>query len=144
MLVALAVAISVVSVVTAALLVVAWGRRGGGARGARVGQAMVVGAVWAVGLAFPLAAVCALVYRFPVPLVGYRSGPAAVPGAVVSVVFYGVLLGGFPALLAGGAAAGAVAYGLGRPDLWRVRLLVFTLAGLVAALGVTLVATLDF
>ena len=141
--IALAVAICVVSVVAATMLAVAWGRRGGDARGAGIGHAMVVGAVWAVGLAFPLAAVCALVYRFPVPLVGYRSGPAAVPGAVVSVVFYGVLLGGFPALLAGGAAAGAVAYGLGRPELWRVRLLVLTLAGLVAALGVSVLAIFD-
>jgi hypothetical protein len=139
-----AIAIAVVSVVVAGSLVVAWGRRGGDASGAGLGQAMVVGAVWALGLAFPLAALCALVYRFPVPLVGYRSGPVAVPGAVVSVVFYGVLLGGFPVLLAGGAAAGAVAYGLGRPDLWRVRLLVLTLAGLVAALGVGLVAIVDF
>ncbi len=105
-------------------------------------QAVVMGALWAVGLAFPLAAACALVYQFPVPLVGYRSGPSAIPGALASVMFYG-LLGGFPALLAGAAAAGASAYALGQPNPRRVRQLVPALGGLVAALGIGLLAILD-
>lgn len=99
-------------------------------------QAMTMGAVWAVALAFPLAALCALVYRFPIPLVGFRSGPEAMRGAIFSVMFAGAL-GGFPALLAGGAAAGALARRVGRPDRpRRVQLLVPVLAGLVAAVGV--------
>lgn len=87
------------------LVVVAWGRRGSTEGGARMARAMVTGAFWAVGLAFPLAAACALVYRFPVPMAGYANGPTSVPRVLLSVVFYG-LLGGFPALLAAGAAAG--------------------------------------
>lgn len=139
----LAVVVAIASVVIAAFLVTAWGRRSGAVSVARPGHSMVVGALWAVGLAFPFAAVCALVYRFPIPLVGYRSGTGAVPGALVSVVFFGVL-GGFPALLAGGAAAGLVAYVLGRPDLRRIRLLLPALAGLVTAVAVGLAAYLDY
>lgn len=124
------------------LVVVAWWRRGSTEGGARMARAMVTGAFWAAGLAFPLAAACALVYRFPVPMAGYASGPTSLPRVLLSVVFYG-LLGGFPALLAAGAAAGAGAYALGQPDPRRVLRLVPALAGLVAALGVGILAILD-
>jgi len=107
-----------------------------------VGWAVLRGALWAVALAFPLAAVCALLYRFPVPFAGYETGPAAVPGALVAVAFYGVL-GGFPVLLAAGALGGAVAYVVGRPDAQRVRRLALAVAGLVATLGVGFMAVLD-
>ena len=103
---------------------------------------MLRGALWAVALAFPLAAICALLYRFPVPFAGYETGPAAMPGALVAVVFYGVL-GGFPALLSAGTLGGAMAYALGRPDVQRVRRLALTFAGPVATLGVGLLAVLD-
>lgn len=129
-------------VVIGGLLVLSWGRRSTPDWDMTVARAMVVGALWAVALAFPLAVVCALVYRFPVPMVGYESGPTSVPGVLLAVVFFG-LFGGFPALLAGGAAAGAAAYALGRPDSQKVRRLVLALAGLVAALGVGLLAILD-
>ena len=103
---------------------------------------MLRGALWAVALAFPFAAICALLYRFPVPFAGYETGPAAIPGALVAVVFYGVL-GGFPALLLAGALGGAMAYSLGRPDARRVRRLALIFAGLVATLGVGFLAVLD-
>lgn len=100
------------------------------------------GALWAVALAFPFAAICALLYRFPVPFAGYETGLIAVPGALVAVVFYGIL-GGFPALLAAGALSGAAAHTLGRPDVRRVRWLTLAFAGLTALLGVGLLAVLD-
>jgi hypothetical protein len=55
--------------------------------------------LWAVGLVFPFAALCGLVYRFPVPFSGYLSGVMAMPLALLAVVVYGIL-GGFPALMA--------------------------------------------
>lgn len=107
-----------------------------------MGSAVLRGALWAVALAFPLAAICVLIYRFPVPFSGYESGLAAIPAALLAVVFYG-LLGGFPALLVAGALGGATAYGLGRPNAHRVHWLTVTLAGLVATIGVVILAVLD-
>jgi hypothetical protein len=56
-------------------------------------------------LAFPLASVIALVYRFPIPLVGILSGPNAMVAAMYAVLFYGMIGGavalGFVGLLAG-------------------------------------------
>lgn len=105
-------------------------------------RAALWGACWAVVLAFPLAAICALLYRFPVPFSGYQTGLVAVPGALLAVVFYGVL-GGFPALLAAGALGGAAAYALGRADGPRIRRLTLAFAGLMALIGVGLLAVLD-
>lgn len=105
-------------------------------------SAVLYGMLWAVGLAFPLAALCALVYRFPIPFAGYESGLAAMPLALVAAVVYGIL-GGFPALMAAGALGGAAAYGIGQPDQRRVRWLTVTFAGLAALSGVALLAVLD-
>jgi len=107
-----------------------------------MGSAVLRGALWAVALAFPLAAICAVIYRFPVPFSGYESGVAEIPAALLAVVIYG-LLGGFPALLAAGALGGAVAKALGGSDAQRVRRLALIFAGLVAALGVGVLAVLD-
>lgn len=108
----------------------------------RVRSAVLRGALWAVALAFPLAAICALLYRFPVPFAGYLSGPVAVPLALVAVVFYGIL-GGFPALLTAGALGGAAAYAIGRTDVRRVRRLTLAFAGLIALVSVELLAVFD-
>lgn len=99
-------------------------------------------ALWAVALAFPIAAICALLYRFPVPFAGYETGLTAVPGAFLAVVFYG-LLGGFPVLLAAGGLGGAAAHTLAHPNAQRVRRLTLTFAGIVALLAVGLLAVLD-
>ena len=101
------------------------------------------GGVSAVGLAFPLAAICALLYRLPVPFVGYENGPAAMGPALLALLFYGLFLGGFAALFVAGALGGAVGYVLGKPDAQRVRRLTLIFAGMVAALGVGLMAVLD-
>jgi len=71
------------------------------------GKGILIGALLAVVMAFPVAGILALVYRFPVPFAGYLSGVSAVGYAMVGVVFYG-LLGGFPLLAALGGLAGAV------------------------------------
>jgi hypothetical protein len=105
-------------------------------------SAALRGALWAAALAFPLAALCALAYRFPVPFSGYQTGLNAVPAALGAVVFYGTL-GGFAVLLAAGALGGAAAYVLGCPNVQRVRRLTLAFAGLVALLGVGLLAILD-
>lgn len=72
---------------------------------------VLTGAVWSVFSAFPIAAIIALLFRFPVPLVGYLSGPQAIAPAMMAVLVYGILYGGF--ILVGflGAVAGAVIAG---------------------------------
>ncbi|MEJ7741604.1 MAG: hypothetical protein WKF73_03055 [Nocardioidaceae bacterium] len=105
-------------------------------------QAVVMGALWAVGLAFPLAAACALVYQFPVPLVGYRSGPSAIPGALAAVMFYG-LWGVSRRCWRAGRRPARRHTRWANPTPRRVRQLVPALGGLVAALGIGLLAILD-
>jgi hypothetical protein len=70
-------------------------------------RAALLGALLTIGLAFPSAALLALVYRFPVPFAGYESGLAAVPHALLAVALYGVL-GGFAALGIAGSVAGVL------------------------------------
>ncbi len=110
--------------------------------GSAVKMAVLPGAFWAVVLAFPFAAICTLIYRFPVPFGGYASGPAASLRALAAVLFYGIL-GGFPVLLVVGALGGAAAYALGRPEVGRIRRLTLAFSGLSALLGVGLLAILD-
>jgi hypothetical protein len=93
-------------------------------------------------LAFPLAALCALVYRFPIPFSEYESGLAAMPRALLAVLFYGVL-GGIPLLLALGAAGGAIAHRVAGPEPRAVRNLTLAIAGVIALAAVILMAVLD-
>jgi hypothetical protein len=69
----------------------------------------ISGALTAVIGALPIAALCALVYRFPIPFSGYESGPQAAVHCVMAVVMYGVFLGGFIVLAALGAVLGWLA-----------------------------------
>ncbi len=117
-------------------------REAGIGGGGTARSAVVRGALLTVALAFPFAAICALVYRFPVPFGGYVTGPAGMPRTLIAVVFYGIL-GGFPALLVLGALGGAAAYALGRPEVGRIRRLTLAFAGLIALLAVALLAILD-
>jgi hypothetical protein len=65
----------------------------------------VVGSLVAILASFPIAALTALVFRFPIPFAGYASGPKAVLPALYAAAFYG-MLGGFVAqALLGGTAA---------------------------------------
>src|SRR5207247_11256801 len=75
-------------------------------RMSRIHWPIIGGALATILLAFPFAAVCAIVFRFPVPFAGYESGWSAMPHALAAVRFYGAL-GGFPLLAFLGALGGA-------------------------------------
>ncbi|MCK9495576.1 MAG: hypothetical protein M0R75_08780 [Dehalococcoidia bacterium] len=100
------------------------------------------GALWTSVLTFPLAGLCALVYRFPVPFAGYVSGPDAIPGAVLGVLFYG-LVGGVVLTVGAGAIGGAAAYAIARPDRGRIDRLTFGISLALAAMAVLTLAMLD-
>ena len=60
-------------------------------------NAIARGALLPIAWAFPLAAVAAALYRFPIPLAGYQAGWNAVALTLMATVIYGAL-GGFPLL----------------------------------------------
>ena len=105
--------------------------------------AIIGGALWTILLVFPFAALCALVFRFPVPFAAYESGWTAIPHALAAVRFYGAL-GGFTLLALLGALGGVAAYRMGRPDMRRVWQCTISFAAAVAFCAVTLLATLDY
>ena len=74
------------------------------------------GAVYGVVGTLPLVAVTALVFRFPVPFVGYMSGPGAIMPTLLGALFYGVFFGGFAVQALLGGAGGLVGARRGRPD----------------------------
>jgi hypothetical protein len=92
---------------------------------------------------FPLAALCALIFRFPVPFAGYESGWSAVPHALAAVRFYGAL-GGYLALALIGGLGGTIAHRLGRGDTRRIWRWTFGLGAVAALSAVILLATLDY
>lgn len=61
------------------------------------------GTLWPVALSLPIASFIALIYRFPVPFVGYVSGVDAMGVAWLGMLFYGVLLGGYVLVSSTGA-----------------------------------------
>ena len=73
-------------------------------------RAMIGGALWSLGSAFPITILMALFFRFPVPFRGIDSGPSHVIPAIFGLLFYGVLFGGFILLLVCGALSGAAAF----------------------------------
>jgi hypothetical protein len=109
----------------------------------RIPLPMIGGALSTILLVFPFAALCALVFRFPVPFAAYESGWSAVPHALAAVRFYGAL-GGFPLLALLGAVGGAVAHRMARADPRRVWPWTISLAAAVAFCAVLLLATLDY
>lgn len=62
---------------------------------------------WTYLVAYPVAALLGLVFRFPVPFAGYLSGFQAVLPSFVAVLFYS-LFGLLPALITCGAIAGSI------------------------------------
>jgi len=101
-----------------------------------------LGLIWALLIAFPLAALSALVFRFPIPLAGYRSGPSAIPGALFAVVFYGTL-GGFVVLAGLGAVSGVMANKMLTPESTEARRLTKVIATALAAVAILILAVLD-
>ena len=70
----------------------------------------LAGAAISVGATFPLAALMALVFRFPIPFGSYMSGIGAVIPALFAAAFYG-MIGGFMVQ----ALLGGLTGGLARP-----------------------------
>ena len=102
---------------------------------------MVGGALWSVGLSFPIGAIMALVYRFPIPFAGYRSGVDAMLPSLLAVVFYG-LLGGFVALGIAGAIGGLV-IGLLPGTRRNKNMLLFGCSAAFTTCGLFVLAILD-
>jgi hypothetical protein len=109
----------------------------------RIYWPMIGGAIATILLAFPFAAICALLFRFPIPFASYESGLSAVPHALAAVRFYGSL-GGFVLLAVLGSVGGAVAHQLGGGDRRRVWKWTVLLAMVIAFCCVMLLATLDY
>jgi hypothetical protein len=103
----------------------------------------VKGAAIAILATFPLAALCALSVRFPIPFEGYRSGLTAIRPALRAVVFYGVL-GGFVVQAAVGGVAGLLAQHYGASDRGRTWRLCLGLAVIGSLVGVVVLSILDF
>jgi len=103
----------------------------------------LTGATWSVVSTFPIAAITAFLFRFPVPFAGYLSGINAVLPAMIAVLFYGVLLGGFVLLGALGAIGGLVAAATFKSDQRRCGLVARLWAMLVSMTGVLILAVLD-
>ena len=101
-----------------------------------------LGSLLAVLGAFPVAAVVALVFRFPIPFTGYCSGPEAVLPSLVAVLFYGCV-GGFLLLAVLGAVGGLTAFLIGRPDGKKTFRLTLAFALLVDLLATLTLAVLD-
>ena len=100
----------------------------------------LAGAAIAVAATFPLAALAALVFRFPIPFGSYMSGLRAVVPALFAAAFYGVL-GGFVVQALLGGIAGVMAARSGAPDRRRA---VLTYAVLAALPGVLILSVLDW
>lgn len=103
----------------------------------------VRGAAGAVIASFPLAGICALVFRFPIPLFDYASGFDAMVPAMGAVVFYGVF-GGFPLQALLGGIGGLIGARYGRPDEVRMRKYALLASILCAVPGIVTLATLDY
>ena len=103
---------------------------------------IIRGAIVGVVATFPLVALCALLFRFPVPFGGYLSGPGAVVPALMGLLFYGVFLGGFLVQALLGGIGGFLAGRFGSPGRPRGPLCI-VLASIAASPGVLLLAVLD-
>ena len=103
----------------------------------------LVGAVVSVVASLPLVALSALVFRFPVPFVGYMSGPGAIVPALKGAVFYGVVFGGFGVQAVLGGFGGVAGASYGAPDIGRMRKSCVIASMLASAAGVLALAVLD-
>lgn len=100
------------------------------------------GAICAVLMAFPTAALVALFFRFPIPFSAYESGIDVVPRALLATIFYG-LLGGFPVLALGGYMAGVVAVRIGGENQQKTNRLMIIFSSAISFLGIMYLAVLD-
>lgn len=101
------------------------------------------GAAIGVAATFPLVGLCALIFRFPVPFAGYLSGPAAVFPALMGLLFYGVLFGGFIVQVVLGGVGGLLAARFGAPDNRKTLKLCLLFSSIGPSMGVVTLAILD-
>lgn len=101
------------------------------------------GALMGVVATIPLAIVCALLFRFPVPFAGYLSGPRAILPVLIAVFFYGVLFGGFVVQALLGGVGGLLAEHIGAPNRDRIARLCIVFSSIGASIGVVALAVLD-
>jgi hypothetical protein len=101
------------------------------------------GAGIAVAASFPLAALVALVFRFPIPLGTYMSGVAAVIPALFAAAVYGII-GGFTVQAILGGIAGGLAASAAVSDRKRAWRRCAAFASLAALPGVLLLSILDW
>jgi hypothetical protein len=101
------------------------------------------GAIVGIVATVPLVVLCALLYRFPVPLAGYLSGRDAIFPALIAVLFYGVLFGGFVVQAVLGGLGGLLAEHFAAPDKHNVKKLCAIFSTIGASFGVVFLAILD-
>ena len=104
---------------------------------------ITVGAIVGVVATFPLVALCALVFRFPVPFGGYLSGLGAIVPSLMGLIFYGVFFGGFLVQALMGGVGGLLAERFGAPDERRIARLCLVFSSIGASFGVVALAVLD-
>ncbi|MGV3482858.1 MAG: hypothetical protein ACO1RT_00420 [Planctomycetaceae bacterium] len=103
----------------------------------------IAGARWSLISTFPITFLMALLFRFPVPFAGIGNGPAHALASLVSLFFYGVLMGGFVVVGLFGWLAGIVAYFL-TDDPPKRRNLQRALSIAVSFVLLFILATLDW
>jgi hypothetical protein len=91
----------------------------------------------------PLVALCALLFRFPVPFAGYLTGPSAIVPALMSLLFYGVFFGGFVVQALLGGVGGLLAEYIGAPNRRTIARLCIVFSSIGASVGVVTLAVLD-
>jgi len=101
------------------------------------------GAIVGITATVPLVLLCALLYRFPIPLGGYLSGSKAILPSLIAILFYGVLFGGFIVQALFGGLGGLLAEHIGGPDTHKIKRLCIAFSTIGALFGVLILAILD-
>jgi len=101
------------------------------------------GAIVGVVATLPLVALCALVFRFPVPFAGYLTGPSAIVPAMMGLLFYGVFFGGFVVQALLGGVGGLLAENIGAPNNGKIAKFCLVFSSIGASVGVVALAVLD-
>jgi len=101
------------------------------------------GAVVGIIATIPLSLLCALVFRFPVPFVGYMSGPSAIYPTLIAIFFYGVPFGGFIVQGLLGGLGGLIAEHFAAHDKHSSKKLCIIFSTIGAFIGVLTLALLD-
>jgi len=101
------------------------------------------GAIVGIVATVPLVLLCALIFRFPVPFAGYLSGPSSILPALIAILFYGVLMGGFIVQALLGGLGGLLAEYLASQNTKDIKMFCVVLSTIGASFGVLILAILD-